>query len=706
MATRRFPSRIKTLALSLLSGIFLLIVAVFFAIQWFLDTKADELVQSPAFKRMIEDATDKGLKLKGHYGPLKRDGTWTVITPSYESQGRPGEAIAYLNAQGISATFNPWGVFKNQWEVSRIDLTTAQMGLRAPDDALKIPFPVGQRPWYAFIMPQRFVPVVTECPKTDLSFEFMGGESHVTGMKVQVFPYGAKDWRIVGEGGDLAMKLLPPLIVKNLEFITSRTFLDFQNFLLLSPPDQGRGRVEGRARLGMHEDQSLKFSVRLSDLPISFALPGDLGQAISGTAQGWVTYHRLDKARTNESGSGQMVLKELKLENLPAQKSLAKFTGDPRFETISFETASLTFSLKDGAFRVPSLRLNAPGLLDMAGHVDSNPDKQIHLDMDLLTFPLDRWLPADVKDHVQGNVTGRFLITGQPDNLRAIEAWTYLTVRDGKVSRLPLLRQIYETYGLHRLRNVPFQQADFMISYGADLLEVKSFEIKSPDLIDAHGYASLSEQGKFHFISRFSLPNIESTLPKKWSQTFSGDIEGRIEVKGRRKERESVSAVGWVDAPGLQVKDLAIQFHLARFFNDSTWLNLAFTQCRVDYSWKDSGLKVQNIDAMVPERLALRGEITIAKDKKLSGQLQLGCSHQIVSWLGSPGRRLFPLEKENLFWADVRVSGTSEQPEIDLVARLRSAILSDPILLGRVAIKAISWVLGDWLSPGRFEIPQ
>jgi hypothetical protein len=135
-------------------------------------------------------------------------------------------------------------------------------------------------------------------------------------------------------------------------------------------------------------------------------------------------------------------------------------------------------------------------------------------------------------------------------------------------------------------------------------------------------------------------------------------------------------------------------------------LNLAFTQCRVDYSWKDSGLKVQNIDAMVPERLALRGEITIAKDKKLSGQLQLGCSHQIVSWLGSPGRRLFPLEKENLFWADVRVSGTSEQPEIDLVARLRSAILSDPILLGRVAIKAISWVLGDWLSPGRFEIPQ
>ncbi len=695
--------------LRLLSGaailLFVLSLLIWATLTWFLHYQADRLVASPAFARMIEQATDKGLKLEGHYGPLQRTGAWSVATPSYTSVGRPGEAIAFLNASDIRATFDPWGVLRRQWVVSRIDLGHAHLGLQAPVDALKIPFPESKRPWYAFLMPTRFVPIITECPRTDLTFSFLGQDASATGMRVQVFPFGTKDWRIVGSEGDLSMRLLPPLRVQNVEFITARTFLDFQNFLFLSPPGQGTSRVEGRARLGMHEDPSLSFSVRLQDLPLNYALPGNLGEAVSGLAHGWVTYHRPGPTRKGEDGSGQVVLRALSVQNLPLQHALVRFTGDSGFERIEFRHLSCSFSLRDQTFTIPALRLSAPGLIDMHGRIHGTADGRISLDMALDEFPLARWLPSEIKNHVRGEVAGRFLIHGNPNNLRTLYAWTFLEVADGTLDQLPLLRPFYRGYQIRALRNIRFDRAQFEVSYGADLWELKSFSIDAGNLVQTRGYASLAPDGTFLVFAKIDAPDLRPLIPPAWRTAIAGSLIGRLAVRGHTARTRQINATGTFDLGGFTVRRLTAQANLARFFNDPTWLEAHFHQFSGDLHWRNGTTRIHNLRAVVPRRLGLTGQLTIGADQTLSGQLNLGCGHEIIDWLGSAGPRLFPESRESLHWTSVNISGTLQKPVNDFVPKLRSAIFSDPGLLLKAAVKAISWILGDWFSPGQFDPP-
>ncbi|GAB4242356.1 MAG: hypothetical protein OHK005_06130 [Candidatus Methylacidiphilales bacterium] len=673
------------------------------ALHWFLHHEADRLVTSAAFVRMLEQATDKGLKLEGHYGPLHRTDTWSVATPSYSSVGRPGEAIAFLDASDIRATFDPWGVLQRQWVVSRIDIGRARMGLRAPVDALKVPFPEGKRPWYAFLLPTRFVPVVTECPQTDLTFSFLGQEATATGMRVRVFPYGAKDWRIVASDGNLSMRLLPPLWVQNVEFTTARTFLDFQNFLFLSPAGQGSSRVEGRARLGMHEDKSLVFSVRLEDLPISYALPGELGEAISGLAHGWVTYHRPGATREGEDGSGQLVLRSIVVQNLPVQTNLVRFTGDPGFERIEFNRLSCSFALRNGTVTVPALRLVAPGLIEMNGRMEGAADGSVRLDMALSDFPLARWLPREIKNHVQGQVAGRFLMQGDPKNLRQLQAWTFLKVTQGVLDQLPLLRPFYRRYGINRLRKVTFDQAQFEMTYGADLWELKSFSLVARDLFQTHGYASLHDGGDFVVFAQLTASHLHSLLPTTWHPHFSGSARVRIALGGNTARRQDYRATGFVDLAGLRVEGLKAQANLARFFKDPSWLEARFNQLSADLDWREGVIRLTNIRALIPGRLGLSGQVTLGADQSLSGRVRLGCGEAIVGWLGPAGSSLFPEKRDGLHWTEVTLSGTVQRPENDLVPRLRAAILSHPGLFLKATVKAISWMLGDWFSPERFH---
>lgn len=701
--TPRQPGGWKNLVAWMLAGLGVFALAAWMGLNWFLHHQADHLVQSEAFRRMIEQATDKGLKLSGHYGPLRRDGTWTVTCSSFQSVGRPGEAIAFLDAEDIRATFDPWGVLRRQWTVSRIDIGHARMGLRAPDDALKIPFPEGRRPWFAFLLPTRFVPVVTACPRTDLSFAFLGHEATASGMFVEVFPYGTKDWRIVGKGGILSMRLLPPLEVRNVEFITARTFLDFQNFLLLSPPGQGFSRVEGRARLGMHEDDSLRFSVRLSDLPLTYALPGDLGQAISGVADGWVTYHRPGATRSGEDGAGQIVVRNLVIERLPVQETIAKFTGHSGFNRLEFERLSCSFQLQNGTFTIPSLRLLAPGLIDMAGRLRNSPEGEIHLDMTLADFPLKRWLPSAIQDHVRGKVQGRFLAGGRPEDLRQLHAWTFLELEDGLIDRLPLLQPLYQGYQIQALRRIRFDRAEFEMAYSPDLWELTSFSLKANQLVETWGYASLSAAGPFRLFTRIKLPRLQPLLPPAWQAAVSGSAQCGVEVRGTSDQSDRTSAVGSFDAAGLTLKRLRAQTFLARFFQDPTWLQVRFEQLSGNFSWQAGVMRIQNFYAEVPGKLALSGWIEIGPRGELSGQVKLGCGSQIIGWLGATGPRLFPLEKNRLRWTPVQLSGTVKAPENDLLPRLRSAMMADPGLFLKALLKAVSWVLGDWFNPDGFE---
>jgi hypothetical protein len=76
-------------------------------------------VESESFRRAMEDETAKGLHFpRSRYSPIRRTSAFTAQSESFEA--RNGEkAMKSLDGRGITATFDPLGVFCAAMEVHR-----------------------------------------------------------------------------------------------------------------------------------------------------------------------------------------------------------------------------------------------------------------------------------------------------------------------------------------------------------------------------------------------------------------------------------------------------------------------------------------------------------------------------------------------------------------------------------------------------------
>lgn len=111
--------------------------------------------RSAGFQELMSREVSRAMKVDGSFGSISVEG-WEARVPDYQSTGWPGEAISVLEAEGIEALFNPWGIFRRVWQVDRIQIARGRFELRLPNDALKRPPVRGRKPWYAMLMPKRF----------------------------------------------------------------------------------------------------------------------------------------------------------------------------------------------------------------------------------------------------------------------------------------------------------------------------------------------------------------------------------------------------------------------------------------------------------------------------------------------------------------------------------------------------------------------
>src|SRR3954465_5699281 len=81
---------------------------------WF-NGRLTRYIKRDAFRVEIQKQTAKGLHFaEGHYEPIKRTGPWTAGSAGFS--GKNGsKALRTMDAHGVSAKFNPWGVFQRLW---------------------------------------------------------------------------------------------------------------------------------------------------------------------------------------------------------------------------------------------------------------------------------------------------------------------------------------------------------------------------------------------------------------------------------------------------------------------------------------------------------------------------------------------------------------------------------------------------------------
>ena len=108
------PSRRKLLILAIAIGFFFLL-AITAVVAVFFSPVLTRYVESDSFRVAMQEETAKGLHFpQSRYTPIRRTSVLTAHSDSFKADNGQ-KAIKSLDAHGVSATFDPWGVFLRQW---------------------------------------------------------------------------------------------------------------------------------------------------------------------------------------------------------------------------------------------------------------------------------------------------------------------------------------------------------------------------------------------------------------------------------------------------------------------------------------------------------------------------------------------------------------------------------------------------------------
>jgi hypothetical protein len=370
-----FLRRFLFFAVATLAGLALIVAAAVAVAYVMYRPQLDALADSDRFRESIGEETSRGLKVEGEYGPFTHEkGGWTVATPSWKSTGRPGEAIARLDAKTITGRFNPWGVLRRRWQIDLITIDEATLKLRRPDPDKKVPLPVHPKPWYGFVLPQRMYLKLVDAKKADILWDFKKREAGIHDIHLWVTPYGKKDWRFQGTEGKLDfLPDVPAARVVTMSLVVTKPTLTVESLEIAPPDPDDPGRIVLHGTAGLQpEDTSLDATGKIDRMPLTPWLTSPWDNRVSGRLNGTLSWKGPDTKLDQAEGHGTLQLTGGTLRKLAALDQLALLSGDDSLRGLDFDTASLAWEWNEGVLDIRDLEIEASGKVRAEGTIHSD----------------------------------------------------------------------------------------------------------------------------------------------------------------------------------------------------------------------------------------------------------------------------------------------------------------------------------------------
>src|ERR1700731_2519077 len=153
----------------------------------FLNPPLTRYVESDKFRAELEKETAKGLHFPGgHYEPVKRTGTGTAESAGFQAnEGR--KALRAMDARGITAKFNPWGVFLRRWQLDEVRIQGGEVAIQVYEPK---PEPTPAKPWFHVFLPQRVYLKRVESEPVDVTWQFRGKTGGFFCSRLLTTPHG------------------------------------------------------------------------------------------------------------------------------------------------------------------------------------------------------------------------------------------------------------------------------------------------------------------------------------------------------------------------------------------------------------------------------------------------------------------------------------------------------------------------------------
>ncbi len=358
--------RILLVALGILWVIVTLIIAATPLIISRLNAGLTSYIESDAFRAEMEKETAKSLHFpSGHYEPIKRTATWTAETAGF--QAKDGwKTLRAVDARGITAKFNPWGVFNRLWYLDDVHIQGGEAEIQVYEPK---PEPSPPKPWYAkYFLPERVYLNHVESEPADVTWYFRGKRAGIFGTRLLITPHD-RDFEYQAHEGWLRTKPFPEMRVKHIHMLITKELLTLYH-MDLDPKSvvPSRIHVEGKAGTGP-KDRSVDFRITMKRVPIDAWVPDDWRMHVSGLATSKIHWTGKDTKLENSGGEAEWRIDDGDIHGLPFLQKVAALVNDKSLERIKLDLCRFDVEWHYPNIEVSRLAIEEKGKFRAEGEV-------------------------------------------------------------------------------------------------------------------------------------------------------------------------------------------------------------------------------------------------------------------------------------------------------------------------------------------------
>src|SRR5437667_7645284 len=327
-------------------------------------------VGSDRFRTELENETAKGLHFpSGRYAPIRRAGFATVESESF--QARDGKkALEAMDARGLRAKFNPWGIFLRRWELDEVHIQSGEVGIQIYEAN---PEGVPSKPWFSIFLPNRVYLKRIESEPANVTWQFRGERAGFFGTRLLITPHGS-DFEYRATGGTLKMALIPDLYLRHTHLLITKTLLTLYD-LDLAPgalAAASDGSIHGAGGVGIGQDKSVDFNVSFDWLPIRSWLPSNWKEHFAGSGAGVVHWTGKNSKLESSAGEGSLRVSDGRIDQLPFLEKLATLAQKRSLEHLRLNDCSLDLAWRYPKIEVKNIALEEKGKFRIEGAISIN----------------------------------------------------------------------------------------------------------------------------------------------------------------------------------------------------------------------------------------------------------------------------------------------------------------------------------------------
>jgi hypothetical protein len=329
-----------------------------------LNPRVTRYVESDDFRAELEKQTARGLHFPaGTYGAIRRTGLVTASSESFRAQnGR--KAMTSLDAHGITATFNPLGVFLRRWQLDEVHIQSGEVGIQVYEPK---PEPSPSKPWYHIFLPNRVYLRRVWSEPADVTWRFRNKKAGFFGTRLLITPHG-RDFVYQASGGMLKSALIPDLPLRQTRLLITKKVLTLYALELAAGPE-GDGMVHAEGTAGTGEDKSVDFNLRFDQVPIRAWLPASWKNHVGGTAAGDVHWKGKNPRLETASVRGSLRVRDGRLRGLPFLQKLASITGKKSIEELELNECSAEVRWQSPTLEIRNVAVEDKGKFRIEGLV-------------------------------------------------------------------------------------------------------------------------------------------------------------------------------------------------------------------------------------------------------------------------------------------------------------------------------------------------